>query len=204
MFIFWWAALLPVLATSSPPTFLSPPHEFLALYSLFNATNGPTWRQQCRLNWNFSCLSEGGGAVCPDPCSGSKGFFGVTCHKGNVSSISLSRCHLSGTLPGEALNELVWLSSLDMQENNITGTVPTITKPLSLLTFQGAFNKFTGPVPPLHSSLYLFYFRGNYLTGEQPVRKNFIFQLINNLPFCPFYPPISQERSLILWETLAA
>lgn len=76
---------------------------------------------------------------------------------------------LSGTLPEDALNEFRRLSVLDVQENNITGTVPSITKPQMFMLYYGAFNNFTGSLPTLHQSLNTFYFDRNNLTGDDPV-----------------------------------
>ena len=154
-------------SSSSSPAFSSPSAEFLALHSFFTHTNGPTsWLSRCSANWNFTCLEEGDGALCPDPCDPMKSFNGITCFGPNVSSIFLPRCHMSGTLPEEALNELGWLAILELTENNISGTLPAITKPIRLLQFQIGYNKLTGPIPALHPSLLVAFFKSNYLTGK--------------------------------------
>ena len=159
LFLFMLSSVLSLSSSLSSP----PSTEFLALHSFFNSTNGHSWEPRCSVNWNFTCLEVGG--ECPDPCSFSQPWFGVSCFGSNVSSLNLIGCQLSGSLP-DALNDLLVLSTLYLDDNNLTSTFPAITKPFRLTQLQAGGNKFTGPFPDLHWGLFSVYLANNFLTGS--------------------------------------
>ena len=150
-------------ATSSSST---PSSEFLALHSFFNATNGHQWDPRCSSNWNFTCLAPGASShACPDPCSLTQPWGGLACYGPNVSSIRLPSCLLRGSLPEAALNKLQMVTVLDVENNNLTSTLPLITELPNFYQFNVARNKFTGTIPALSTTLFFVFFKENDLTG---------------------------------------
>lgn len=153
--------------TATGPFFSSSPDEFYSLHTLYTSTNGIEWEPSCRENWNFTCLDPTIiDAVCPDPCSSLKPWFGISCYGSNVSSIALSGCKLSGALPPTAL-KFPGMTTLVIDSNNITSTLPVLTELPFLFQLSAAHNQFTGPVPALPTTLFSVYLRDNLLTGEE-------------------------------------
>ena len=77
------------------------------LVSLYNATDGPNWRNSA--NW----LTDS------DPST----WHGVTAANGRVTGINLEGNNLSGTIPPE-LGNLSHLSHLNLASNRLSGSIP--------------------------------------------------------------------------------
>lgn len=94
-------------------------------------------------------------------------WFGIACDaaKSHVISIQLEHNNLTGTLP--ALTGLTSLVDFDVIDNHLTGPVPALTGLTALQNFLVAFNQLSGPLPAL-TNLQTFAANGNQLTGPIP------------------------------------
>ena len=99
------------------------------------------------------------------------GWYGVKCDAGGttVTKILLPGLHLAGKLPG-SLTGLPKLGVLDVSNNQLIGSIPTIAGMASLFRFDAGNNRLTGSIPSLGavSSLSEFSVAANYLTGPIP------------------------------------
>jgi Leucine-rich repeat (LRR) protein len=180
-FVVWFGKLLSSSSVSAS-AFLSisssSSSELMALYSFFNATNGPLWTPKCSANWNFTCLltaphssdnttnaTSTTATACSDPCSLNDPWYGVTCDGPNITMLVLDSCELSGSLPAAALNALPRLITLDISSNNLTSTLPLLTALPSFMQLYASHNSFIGTISPLPPSLLSVYLGGNELTG---------------------------------------
>ena len=97
-------------------------------------------------------------------------WFGVTCNAGgtNVTSIDLNSNNLIGSLP--AISGLTALIKFRLYQNKLTGNVPSLTGLSALQQFLVGANKLTGSLPSLTglSALQLFEAYQNQLTGNIP------------------------------------
>ena len=94
-----------------------------------------------------------------------------------LTSLFLSNCRLSGTLPAASLPQSLW--SLSAASNNLTGSVPwsAWALPDFFLNLDLAYNNLTGSLPPtLPASLQELRLRANALTGSLPA------ELLERLP----------------------
>ncbi|MCD7457351.1 hypothetical protein HAX54_034901 [Datura stramonium] len=117
------------------------------------------------------------------------------CMKGRVTKLVVENLNLSGSLDGNALNQLDQLRVLSFKGNSISGEIPELTGLFNLKSlflnknnFSGEFpstvtvlhrikvvvlagNKLTGDIPPSLtrlSRLYVLYLEDNQFTGEIP------------------------------------
>ncbi len=126
-----------------------------ALVALYNATDGPNWKNNT--NWlSNTPLAD---------------WYGVTVSNWEVRELDLSDNKLSGTLPSE-LGDLSYLTTLSLHSNALTGTLPSELGDLSNLRYLSLHtNGLTGALPSalgdLSSLRYLF-LDTNALTGPVP------------------------------------
>ncbi|KAI9173846.1 hypothetical protein LWI28_007469 [Acer negundo] len=106
------------------------------------------------------------------PCNRNQSrWFGVTCSNGHVVGLVLQQIQLSGVLPPEFLNNITFLTTLNLSNNSIFGSLPTLTNLLSLEYVFLLNNRFTGSIPfdyinlPRLKTLEL---QQNYLNGQIP------------------------------------
>jgi len=102
------------------------------------------------------------------------GSYGVTCvvdqmGQEHVSGISLEENGLTGALPA-SLSALPYLEAFDIYDNEVGGSIPTLTGLTNLKSFQVGRNLLTGPIPALAglTSLESFAAYRNQLTGSIP------------------------------------
>ena len=88
---------------------------------------------------------------------------------GRVTWLILSGKNLNGTLP-TALAELDALTSLDLSNNQLTGSIPDVSDLTSLDTLDLSRNQLDGEIPDLSdlTSLLTLYLNDNQLTGSIP------------------------------------
>ena len=128
--------------------------DSLALVSLYNSTNGDEWRR--RDNWLSTPLED---------------WHGVGVSQGRVTSLTLTKDSLRGTLPAE-LGDLTALTYLDLSDNQIRGSIPASLGNLTRLSRLYLHrNQLSGEIPASIGSLEelveLFLFR-NQLNGDIP------------------------------------
>lgn len=163
-----------------------PAAECAAFVSLFDATNGPGWKQ-CSGNRTDPCACgrDTGWDYCGPP-------FGNNSH---IVVLPLASNQLQGTVPAgiSALTELTWLGLefnaisgtiptslgkleslrlLSLEHNQLSGTIPTeIAKLRKLETMDLELNQLSGTIPPvigdMHSVLRIDLL-SNALTGRMP------------------------------------
>ena len=125
------------------------------LVSLYNSTNGETWRFST--NW----LTDNDLST----------WHGVFVTNGRVWGINLEGNNLNGAIPPD-LGKLSHLSHLNLASNRLTGTIPPELGELSNLSeLVLAYNQLSGPIPPELGNLYnlrLIHFAGNQLSGPIP------------------------------------
>ena len=129
------------------------------LIELYNATDGPNWKNNT--NWNtVKPLDE---------------WYGVTTAIGRdrVQQVHLSGNGLRGRLPA-SLGNLRYLLQLTLEDNELTGPIPPeLARPTLLYILELGYNELTGTIPPslrvfdIRDRLRLFY---NRLTGTIPAR----------------------------------
>ena len=127
-----------------------------ALVALYNATDGPNWRNNT--NWlSTKNLST---------------WYGVTGSNWEVTGLNLSGNKLSGTIPAE-LASLSRLRDLWLQNNRLTGPLPPELGNLFNLRKLGlSDNVLTGPLPPEWgklANLHYLSLHSNALTGTLPL-----------------------------------
>ena len=182
-FQLWYHCLhgRPIPGYTAAPKAAPPPDNRDALVALYNATNGPGWKNS--ENWlSEAPLGEWHG-VATDDCDGS------------VTGLDLSRNQLTGPIPPELgnLKNLTWLTLWDNQmtgpillelgslenltwlrlgHNQLTGPIPPELGNLSALRqLNLGYNQLTGPIPPELgnlSGLQYLWLSDNRLTGCVP------------------------------------
>lgn len=109
-------------------------NEKVLLDKIYEATNGPSWREGT--GWTLSAV---------DKCA----YSGVECNASDrVIAINLSDHGLSGTIPQE-FGMFRYLQSLDLSDNDLTGYLPSDFRFLPLENLDVSGNKIDGNVPPM-------------------------------------------------------
>ena len=157
-FQFWYHCLhgRPIPGYSAAPKPAAPPDTREALVALYNATNGPGWKNS--ENWlSEAPLGEWHGVV--TDCDGS------------AIGLRLKDNQLTGPIPPE-LARLTDLGVLDLEFNRLTGPIPPELASLENLSWLVLRrNQLTGPIPPELGSLENLTWLdllGNQLTGPIP------------------------------------
>ena len=133
-----------------------PAAERQVLIAIYNGTGGAGWTTST--NWNGAAGTE---------CT----WFGVICDGGQttVTSIDLNTNNLTGSLPA-TLNNLTGLVTFYVNDNQLTGPIPSLAGLNNLADFYAYSNQLTGPIPSLAglTNLANFGVYGNQLTGTIP------------------------------------
>ncbi|MFD0797578.1 T9SS type A sorting domain-containing protein [Maribacter chungangensis] len=129
--------------------------DSLALLALYNATNGPNWKDAWDLNENMTA------------------WHGVSINfQGRVSGVNLYQQGLEGELPTE-IGNLTSLTTLNLLDNNISGNIPVeIGNLTNLLTLNLGDNSISGSIPIQIGNLMelrQLILNSNNLTGGIPV-----------------------------------
>jgi hypothetical protein len=123
----------------------------------------------------YGASSHSGFIVRPEYADlGECDWTSVTCEDGQVTGINLARqlMPLDGTIPGVELGELTSLTSLDLSENTLKGSIPEEIYTLTSLT--GLFlhnNEMTGTISNSIENLFSLHslmLNHNQLTGTMP------------------------------------
>ena len=127
-----------------------------ALVDLYDATNGPNWRNNA--NWNTSAPLDQWHGVSTD-------------QNGRVSALDLGDNQLSGSIPA-SLGNLANLLSLSFWDNQLSGSIPTSLGNLANLTeLYFGNNQLSGSIPASLGNLANLTWLGlenNQLTGSIP------------------------------------
>ncbi|XP_075076040.1 protein STRUBBELIG-RECEPTOR FAMILY 3 isoform X1 [Nicotiana tabacum] len=120
----------------------------------------------------------GWGTVGGDPCNGL--WQGVICENTNIVTIRLNAANLGGEL-GDNLGSFSSLKTLDLSNNHIGGSIPSIL-PVTLQNIFLSANEFTGSIPTslsYLSQLSAMSLNGNHLTGGIPDSFHGLTALVN-------------------------
>ena len=123
---------------------------------------------------NLYTSTNGGTWITRTNWNGSAGtectWFGVTCDStgSTVTGINLSQNNLTGTLP--SLSGLTNLQQFAAASNQLTGAIPSLSGLTNLSFFNVSVNKLTGSIPALAglTNLQIFSVVSNQLTGSIP------------------------------------
>ncbi|ONK75944.1 uncharacterized protein A4U43_C03F22210 [Asparagus officinalis] len=113
-----------------------------------------------------------------DPCL--EAWQGVQCTESNITAITINGANLGGEL-GDALGNFTSITTIDLSNNNIGGTIPE-NLPLTLKTFFLSANQLTGSIPSSLSKLTLLSDMSvnvNHLSGDLPDAFQSLTGLIN-------------------------
>jgi len=134
-----------------------PAAERQALTDIYNGTGGAGWTDN----------SGGWVGFVGDECT----WFGVTCNGAGdtVTAIDLNANNLTGSLPA-TLNNLTGLVTFYVNDNPLTGPIPSLAGLNNLAVFIVYNNQLTGSIPSLAglTNLVYFYVSNNQLTGPIP------------------------------------
>ncbi len=127
--------------------------ECQALEDLYTDTAGASWTT--KTNW--------------DTVSDVGTWYGVTRTGTHVTTILLNSNNLVGTLPS-SISSLTGLVSFNVQNNTLSGPIPSFTSNTALINLIMSYNQFTGSIPSLSTNTLLeyVYFNNNQLTGSIP------------------------------------
>jgi len=151
-FVFWLSlSSSSFAATNCPSQTAISPTECQVLVDIYTATGGASWTDSPTNGWNQNDL----------PCT----WTGVTCSGGKVTQLNLGKKNMAGSLPS-SLSNLTGLTILQLNENKLSGSIPTL--PASLTQLNLFTNELTGTVPALPSGLTELDLTFNQLTGTLP------------------------------------
>ena len=135
--------------------------ERQVLIDLYNGTAGDGWTTNT--GWKTSGAFSAPGTECT--------WYGVQCDvPGNrVTRIIMGSNNLVGPLP-VTLNTLTALTDFSLFNNQLTGSIPSISGLTALEYFSVSTNQLTGPIPSLSGlpMLRTFYVENNLLSGLIP------------------------------------
>ena len=190
-----------------------------ALVALYNATNGPGWKNQenwlseAPLDQWYGVLTDSGGSPILLDLSDNQLIGPIPPELGNLSSLialRLSGNQLTGPIPAElgSLSELVYLW---LDENQLIGPIPPELGDLSgLYSLWLSENQLTGPIPPelgSLSELEALELRDNELTGPIPPELGNLSKLIalilNGNQLSGPIPPELGNLSKLYWLRLS-
>jgi Leucine-rich repeat (LRR) protein len=139
-----------------------PESERAVLLALYSGTNGANWT--IKTNWVDANGAPGApGTECT--------WYGITCNadQSHVTEIRMFGNNLAGTLP-VTLNDLRSLRSLELTNNQLTGSIPSLAGLTALQDFFADNNRLEGTIPSLTElvALRYFYASRNQLTGSIP------------------------------------
>lgn len=151
-----WLGALALSICALPALAAVPTTERQALTALYNNTNGAGWLN--KTNW-----------LSGDPCDNA--WYGITCDSGktHVTEVGLASNGLTGPLPA-TLNQLTALQTLNVSQNQLSGSIPSLSGLTVLRSFMAFKNQLSGPIPNLGglSALGDFSVYTNQLTGPIP------------------------------------
>ena len=180
----------PIPGYAAAPKSAPSPEIRDALVALYNATNGPGWKNQenwlseAPLDQWYGVLTDSGGSPIRLDLSDNRLVGPIPPQLGNLSSLihlNLYGNQLSGPIPPKlgSLSELVYLW---LSENQLTGPIPPELGDLSgLISLWLSENQLTGPIPPelgSLSELEALELRVNELTGPIPPELGNLSKLI--------------------------
>src|SRR5262245_3320100 len=112
-----------------------PSAERAVLLEIYAMTNGGSWTN--KTGWDTATP----GTECT--------WYGVTCNATpSVTKILLQSNNLVGSLPSD-LNNLTNLQELNLQENGLSGTLPSLAGLTNLTKLSVLVNQLSGPIPAL-------------------------------------------------------
>jgi Leucine-rich repeat (LRR) protein len=151
--------------------------DFEALQAIYNATNGPEWKNSH--NWNFSENNV------------SNNWYGVKVERDRVVSFNLAGNNLVGEVPKE-VGQMDGLRYLNLSNNRLNGNLQYYIGKLSnLVLLDLSANDFDGDIPEtftLLTQLEYLSLADNNLTGKLPFE---IGQLVNLREFYVNYNQLS-------------
>ncbi len=103
--------------------------DSLALVALYNGTNGSSWTDNS--NWLIGTVDT---------------WFGISVNGSRVSQVQLSGNGLSGIIPS-SIDSLFVVTDVNLSHNNLSGTVPVVSKMALLTNLDLSFNSLTGTLP---------------------------------------------------------
>ncbi|KAL5747012.1 hypothetical protein ACOSQ2_024309 [Xanthoceras sorbifolium] len=133
------------------------------------------------------------------PCqSNQSSWFGVACSNWHVVGLALDGIQLSGVLPPAFLHNITFLTTLNLSNNSIFGSLPNLTNLVSLEYVFLSNNRFTGSIPsdyvhlPRLKTLEL---QQNYLSGQiPPLNQSTLTDF--NVSYNSLHGPIPQTQVL--------
>ena len=134
------------------------------LTALYNSAGGASWTD--KTNWR-------------SPTEPLNTWFGVKVDgNGNVTELALPGNNLSGPLPAE-LGSLASLTTLDLSDNQLSGTIPDLSTLTILTSLNLGDNQLSGTIPDLTALTHLqtLNLRDNRLTGAIPEELGDLFSL---------------------------
>lgn len=142
-----------------------------ALIALYNSTNGANWTNTKNGQGAWPVNDPSAVVTTWDPVT-STGWYGVTVNsEGRVERLDLENNNLSGTIPAE-IGSISLLEWLDLDYNKLTGNIPPeIGQLTSLFALTISSNELTGSIPSQIGQLInvrWMHFGENQLTGTIP------------------------------------